>query len=426
MKKIKKTTMNIDKICMLSILICIAMTGIIPQTILSILILGFICILSLKKDLFLVYPVMIFYYAPLGIVFGISVYRIYTIIFIAMTLIRFKDKLHFQQRFLFPLLIFILYNTVVMSGYSVQIAVFSLFDVICIMLVINFYLKDFNNLKQFFGVYVIVALLSFITGVITNNVNSTGWNFSGDFVEISRFQATFEDANYMGFFFTVAIIALLALELFNKRLRTVLIVILTGMILTTLSMTAILANIIIWCLYLILTKKITLKTIVICVLLVILSVIIYHYGLKHREIPVIGDLAYRIEDKLKALKIHDYATVTTDRSQLSYLHLNYFMQQGLLKQLFGGNLANTYVVNFGDIRTQAHNDYVASLLNIGIVGTIIMFGFVVKRLWYAVKMYINNNSKEKLFIFLCKCTWLYYLATLTTFLDFRFMFALFI
>lgn len=141
---------------------------------------------------------------------------------------------------------------------------------------------------------------------------------------------------------------------------------------------------------------------------------------------IIGDLSYRIEDKIKALKIHDYATVTTDRSQLSYLHLNYFVEQGVFKQIFGGNLANTYVVKFGNIRVQAHNDYIDSLLNIGICGTVIMFGGVIRRLWYAAKKYICENSKEYLFVFLCKSIWLYYLATLTTFLDFRFMFALFI
>ena len=141
---------------------------------------------------------------------------------------------------------------------------------------------------------------------------------------------------------------------------------------------------------------------------------------------MIGDLAYRIEDKIKALKIQDYATVTTDRSQLSYLHLNYFMQQGVLKQLFGGNLANTYVVKFGNIKAQAHNDYIDSLLNIGIIGTVIMFGCVIKRLYYVAKSYKSENAKEYLFIIMCKCIWLYYLATITTFLDFRFMLALFI
>lgn len=426
MKRKNNLTVSIDETCILSILVCIAFTGILPQTILSILVLGFICILSFRNDLYLVYPIMIFYYAPLGIVFGVSVYRLYTIIFIVMTLIRFKDKLYFSKRFLAPMLIFTLYNVLVMSQYSIQTAFFSLFDIICIIFIINFYLKNYDNLKAFFRIYVVAALFSFVTGIITNNVNSTGWNFSGQFVEISRFQATFEDANYMGFFFIIAIVGLLTLELFNKKVRVILLVVLTGMILTTLSMTAIIANIIVWSLYLVLTKKITIKTIVNCLILIVFSIILYHYGLSHRKTPIIGDLSYRIEDKIKALKIHDYATVTTDRSQLSYLHLNYFMQQGILKQLFGGNLANTYVVKLGDIRAQAHNDYIDSLLNIGIIGSCIMFGYVFKRTWNVIKKYVSDNSKECLFVFLCKCMWLYYLMTLTTFLDFRFMFSLFI
>lgn len=424
--KIKNKKTNIDELCMIGILGCCGLTGLLPQKVLSIIVIIVVGYMSTRKRLFQAYPVMIFYYAQLGIIFGVSVYRIYTMFFILMTIIKFKDKLFLSKRFLAPVSIFIIYNVLTMSKYSFKMAFFSMLDVIAIILLINFYLNNAENLKSFFRTYVIVALLSFVTGIITNNTNTTDWSFSGQFVQISRFQATFEDANYMGFFFSIAIVAILTLELFGKKLRTLILIVLTGMIITTLSMTAIIANIFIWSMYLILTKKINIKTVITCFLVFILCISLYKCGLAHREIPVIGDLSYRIEDKVNALLVHDYATVTTDRTKLSSLHLEYFLNQGILKQLLGGNLANTYVIKLGNIVAAAHNDYIDLLLNIGVIGSSIMFLSVLRRLWVSIKEYKRNNSKEFLFVFTCKCVWLYYLATLTTFLDFRFMFALFI
>lgn len=424
--KVKDEKINIDELCMLGILGCCGLTGLVPQKVLSFIVTVIIGYMSTRKRLFQAYPIMIFYYAQLGMIFGVSVYRIYTIIFILMTIIKLKDKLFLSKRFLVPLSIFILYDVLTMSRYSFKIAFFSLLDVIAIILLINFYLNNAERLKSFFRTYVIVALLSFATGIITNNTNTTDWSFSGKFVQISRFQATFEDANYMGFFFSIAVVAILTLELFGKKIRKLLLIILTGMIITTLSMTAIIASIFIWSMYLVLTKKINIKTIIVCGVVLVLGVGLYQYGLLHRDVPIVGDLSYRIEDKVNALLEHDYATVTTDRTKLSSLHFEYFLNQGVLKQFLGGNLANTYVIKLGNIVAAAHNDYIDLLLNIGIIGSFALFYSVLNRLWISIKEYKRNNSKDFLFIFICKCVWLYYLATLTTFLDFRFMFALFI
>ena len=84
-------------------------------------------------------------------------------------------------------------------------------------------------------------------------------NTIGGEYEYTRFNATFEDPNYMGFFFTIAIFALVTLRLFDKKVRYVLIVVLYAMLITSLSVTAIVVNIAVWLFYLVIMKKLKIK-----------------------------------------------------------------------------------------------------------------------------------------------------------------------
>lgn len=415
-----------ERIIMFCVFACIALTGLFPQKILSLIMLVCMCFLGLDKKLFLLYPIMIFYYAQLGLFFGISVYRIYTILFIILTITQFRKKLILSKRFLAPLVIFLLYELFVMSQFSYKTAIFSMLDILCVVFLINFYFKSEDNIKMFFLVYVKVALIAFFTGIIVKNNSITDWDYSGVIVEIKRFQATFDDPNYMGFFYTIAIFAIVTLKLFNSKFRKICVVILSCMILTTLSITAILGNIFMWCIYLLVMKKITFKTVFCIFTVIITAFFLYNYGLVHKDMPIIGALSYRIHSKVNALAMHDYASFTTNRSELGLLHLEYFLNQGIFKQLFGGNLTNTYVIDLGSIKGAAHNEYIDSLLNIGIIGSAVMFGNILLRVSETIKKYKVDRSSKNIFVFMSKCTLLYYLTTLTIFLDFRFMFALFI
>lgn len=417
---------NREDICVNFILICIALTGIIPQLFISVSVVFVTFFLGMKKRMFLLFPVMIFYYSQLGLIFGVSVYRIYTLMFIFMIIFFEKKKIYFSKRLMLPFVVFIIYEILVMSRLSFKMSFFSSLDILCIVFLMNFYLKDKKNIKEFFLIYTKVAIIAFLTGIIINNSNSTTWNYSGTLVEISRFQSTFNDPNYMGFFYTVAVFAVVILSLFNKKIQKILILILLVMILSSLSFTAIIGNIFLWGIYLVVTKKINIRTVIYAIGIIVLAVIAYNYGLVYRETPILGDLSYRIESKLNAIALHDYADVTTNRNELSKLHLEYFMNQGIFKQFFGGNLANTYAVELGYIKGAAHNEYIDSLLNVGIIGSSILFGSILMRLVKLLNRYNNSKIKEYLFIAMCKLILLYYSLALTIFLDFRFMFAIFI
>ena len=94
--------------------------------------------------------------------------------------------------------------------------------------------------------------------------------------------------------------------------------------------------------------------------------------------------------------------------------------------MFGGRAVNSYYIDVEPgANFSAHNEYIDMLLNVGVVGWVIMYGFVIIN---AIRKAIAVR-REKEQTLLCRTmmnlAWLYYVATLTVFLDFRYMFAFF-
>ena len=405
---------------------CALLSGIVPQTLLSIVIVSVLILLMDTDDLYCAYPIMMFYYSVFGVIFGLSVFRIFSILFLGHYLIRHRFRIKVTSAFI-PLLVYVIYCMLVFSSYSIRDSIFVIMNVLCIIAVTQTIQEDNEKFRTFFKLFVIAAFCSYFTGIVTHNVMNVNWVFSGTNVLMNRFMATFEDPNYMCFFYTIAVFSMVTLELFRKKVRVLMIMVLSLMMLTTLSITAILGNALLWFAYLVLAKKVNAKIVALVVVIGIASIAAYGYGLEHHDFPVLGTLAYRIQDKLMALKLGDLDTVTTMRSTLSQDHLRFFSQQSILKMLFGGNLVNTYVVdlpNYEDLG--AHNEYVDLLLNVGILGFLLMIGYVVYRFFTLWRTYKVEKKNTYLCALMVKMIWIYFAYTLTIFLDFRFMLPFFI
>ena len=245
-------------------------------------------------------------------------------------------------------------------------------------------------------------------------------------MELIRYTATFEDPNYMGFFFTIAVFSLLTLKLFHPKLRVLLIITLYAMMLSTLSITMIVVNALLWILYLFIAKKLNFKTILVCVIILAILISLYNIGLSAPDTPVLGTLAYRIQEKLTGLFEDDLNSVTTGRTNLTLKHWEYFKEQSLFKMLIGMNGASPLKVEGGVLNDVAHNEYVDLLLNVGILGTAVYLGFFVLRIIKLLSIYRKNKDREALCLFMIKSIWLLYGMTLTMFGDFRFSFFFFL
>ena len=400
------------------ILICVALTGIVPQLYLSLLTVVVLGCLFFFKELYCIYAVMLFFYIWMGMLFGISVYRLFTFLFLVKFIWETKTIRVATGRFI-TFLLFVVYCGVVILPIGISRSVFAVLDIACILLLVNKYLSTEENLKAFFTLYVVCALLSYFTGS-RMDAGVQEMYIDGEIVEMVRNAATFEDPNYMTFFFTAAIFSMVTLKLFSPKVRLVLIIALYAMILSSLSITAIIANVVLWATYLLTAKKLGIKQVVALLLVVGVLLGIYSYGLKHPEHPVFGMLSLRISQKMGAAEAGDYVDATSGRTQLQKEHWKYFLEQPLHKQIFGMNAASTLKTNLGGITGAAHNEYLDWLLNVGILGAIILLVYFLASLWKHYKTYTRTGSPYSLCVLFLKLMWGMYAFTLTLYGDFRF------
>lgn len=404
-------------------LICSLLTGIVPQVFLSIIIAGLCVCLFLFKNIYLAYPFMIFYYEFYGKIFGISVYRVFTLIFLAAVLLKMacpqnkKNTMNFDMKIIIPIIIYLFYSIAVTMGRDPRSALFDFVDIICSALIVGGIISvDSERLRKFFKIYIFVALAAFISGMIAGN-RFVG---KGYLIEISRFNATFEDPNYMGFFYTIAVFALLTLKLYKPIVRYLLIITMYIIIFSSISITAIVVNLILWIVYLLFSGRLNIKIFSVTALLVATILSLYSFGLENRTTPVIGALSYRIEEKINDFKSGDINAVTTSRANLTKQHIEYFVNQSSSRKMFGGTSVSASYIDPA-LYKAAHNEYVDMLLNIGVLGTILMLGFLVLRTLKIWQLYRKTQDEYYLCLLMNKLIWFAYAFTLTVFMDYRFM-----
>ena len=224
----------------------------------------------------------------------------------------------------------------------------------------------------------------------------------------------------MGFFFTIAVFSVITLKLFDKRIRYVIVLALYAMMMSSLSMTAIVVNLLVWSFYCAFTGKIKIKFIVIGIGVVALLIGLYNFGLENPDTSVLGELSARIEEKLISLSKGDIGDVTTGRSDLTLEHLEYYFNSSFITLIFGGVPVNCKYIH-PDFEMAAHNEYVDMLLNVGLVGAFVMFRYFFSNYIDYFKKYRKSRSQNALFLVMIKTVWMCYAMTLTMFLDFRFM-----
>lgn len=412
---VNEKTISISGVAVFIMLVLTALTGIVNQTVLSLGVVLCCAILFLYDKLHLALPFMIFYNSFYGVLFGVSLLRFYTLFVLARIMMKVTEKTSFSIKHLIPLVVYVLFIVSTMiPAVGVMSSMMIILDVIvCFMLVSQIVELGEDTIKDIFKIYSFVCLLSFITGLITENKLGDEYNYT-------RYMATFEDPNYMGMFFTVAVFALVTLKLFDKRVRVLLVLALYACILSTLSITAIIVNAVLWVAYLTILKKIKIKAVIAIGVVFVVAFAIFRYGVDNPTTPVLGDLASRVNDKLISLEAGDMSGVTTGRSNLAAEHLEYYINLPFFNVLFGGISSNARYIN-PDLGYAAHNEYVDLLLNVGFIGTLIMLIYFIGRSSPHIRDYRSTKGEKSLFFIMTKCIWAMYALALTMFLDFRFM-----
>ncbi len=414
-----KSEINTDYIIMGAMLFAGACCTNIPSQITAIIVVGITCLLCLRGNGVLMLPLLLFYYNYFGDIVGIRTFYICAVLIVASD-IKSVLRVNKDISLWLAVLVYFFYIVCVISSLNIKSMIYMGISVITILYTKKKLLSEGKLLRQFFMIFVLTAVVSYFNGLFSKNIYDTVLILGGHASNVARTMGTFNDPNYMGLFYSVAVFSMVSLELFDKKVRAILVCALYVMIATTLSITAIIGNILFWTIYLLVTKKINIKTLITVLLVAAVCVGLYSYGLKHTNIPYLSDLSARISDKLQ--NADNMNSLTTGRSGHAENHWNYYCEQNFLRMLMGGNCVNSLAIDPAIDTIVAHNEYVDLLLNVGFIGTFILVLYLGKRLVQEYFDYrYDNTNKNALCVFMIKVVYAFYAATLTMFMENRFL-----
>ena len=243
-------------------------------------------------------------------------------------------------------------------------------------------------MERFFrGVALIVVLIALHTCITGGVEFYTQDRFSDEFLRKGVLGVGIGDSNFSCFLLNIGVICLWCDRKTHWLLKAVATVPILYAMTVTLSTSGLISLIMISILF-ILSKKNKFKAFVI--LLLVVLVIIATYSI-YVELPAELRLepldAYieRVTEKINQLAVGDMAGATTNRSELADAYWDYFTHQTLFGILFGGN--GIAVVD----GMAPHNTYIGYLLQIGIIGALMFFGYSTIRL-----VQCWNNREEDL------------------------------
>lgn len=370
-------------------------------------------LLFFTDEFYSVLPILLFFYNLLVLPGGIVLFRVYSILMFVKLL---KQKIHIDLKILFPFAVITLYSVFTIVPLNIRLAVFIIFDIVFLILYIKAYLYNKNHFDRFFRLYVIAALSATVFGVLrmTGQIN-TAIYVDGSWVYINRFIATYNDPNYLGFFFNIAIFAAISLKPFQNRvIQLGIIGVLYLALIATLSTTAILCNAFGIFIYLITAKKINLKSASIVAFSIIILVASYQIAL-YREIPVLTDAAVKVKSRINELDESNMSSFTTQRTDIWERHMESYFEQSVFMMLFGGNAVNSYICDETKYKTASHQEFIDMLLNFGIVGTLIMLAYYFLSVLEAFRRLTTNGSNQDVMRIMVKYVWFFYALGLTMF-----------
>lgn len=244
--------LNISNILLFAVYFFSCITGIINYQVTSIIVCILLVILFKYPEYYLAFPVILLYYSILvlpGI--NLSIFVIYLLLMGVRLVREGKILNNIDMRNIGAFLVIFIYSCTFFLVYSIKLAIPFLICSLIIFLYVKRYLnRNSDSINLFFKYYVIGCLCSYLTGIFTDNVMIYDSLTVDKVLTLKRWMATFNDPNYMGIFFMIAIFAILCLELYSWKVRLTITAILLIMLLSTMSMTAILGLVMIYLVYL--------------------------------------------------------------------------------------------------------------------------------------------------------------------------------
>jgi hypothetical protein len=379
-------------------------------------------ILSISKPVFYFHlPILIFFSQKVNVIAGFNIFDLFFIIFLIKMIF---SKIYYKFIFIPALFIIITYSLTVV----ININFYTTITIVSTSLMIFIFLSNFNYdkflLKKFISFFLFSTILSGLYGFLVNNPIDSVFIFNGLRAITNRNIGTFVDPNHFGFFLNIAIFLQVSMMIEKKSFFNFLLLIFFYFLLvTTLSITALLTNCFGLVLFFILKKnKFRVKIIQSLSFLFFMSVFVF-LALR-LNIESVQNLILRVQ--VLIAETDDLVLITSNRSIIWENNVNFFLNQNMVKILFGGN----YISDYGrDIvfSTVSHQAILDMLLNFGIIGSgILLITFILN----FIKIYnlYKNDPFDSIYlgILMTKIIWILYSFGLSMFPAWNFQIFFFI
>lgn len=339
----------------------------------SMMLLGCIAISFFDENFYLY--MAIFIYLRYRLLLGDTpVYRFYSYLVVLRFLLDLKD-IKFRIAYLPALLVFLLHSLFATGRFeSIRIGLNVIVDCALVYIILLKLLNDNRLMRKFIFAFMLGGVSSGIFGW-TNDEFTKAINVSGAGAQkVSRNFGALSDANFAGLFYSLCIISAVVLKGISWWVKGIFLALFSVMLLQTASLSALLILFTLMVLYIILKfrgKSVLILTGGLLAMAIGVSIILAVPQL--REIDAIAGLIIRVKEKLSYIPRGRWDLLTTDRWDIWQEALAAFSQKGLWGKLMGGSVVTVMVIDYSVMSIACHNSYLQSILNFGVLGTLIVY-----------------------------------------------------
>ena len=384
--------------------LCCLVPGIIPALTGFASVLMILCIvINYKNDNFYLYAALFMYMRYIMLIGDTPVYRVYSYL-VALKFMSELFKTKFRIAYLPAVFVIVLHSIFALPPVAgeffddtivrgVRVGLNVIVDIVLVYLILLKVLEKADLFRKFLYVFLMGGVASGIYGWFNPDV-SVDINISGAGVHtVNRNFGALNDSNFAGIFYSLCIIGTIALKGIPKLVKAGLTFIFLVLILQTASLSALLVLFMLFCFYIILKYRIKSVFILSGVFLIGIVVLALLLAIpQFRQLDMIAGLIIRIEEKLSYIPRGRWDLLTTDRTALWSEALKLFANKSIWGKLIGGSVITIVATDYSAFPAAIHNSYLQSLLNFGIIGTILIYLPLFAVFFYRLCRHFANDS----------------------------------
>lgn len=301
-------------------------------------------------------------------------FRIYSYLMV----IRFVldiTKVKFKIACLPALFVFLLHSIFAVGRFeSMRIGLNVIVDCALVYIVLLKLTADAGLMRKFMFAFMLGGVASGIYGWTSDEFTAEINVLGAGAQKVSRNFGALSDANFAGLFYSLCMVCAMVLKGIPKWLRAVFIALFGIMLLQTASLSALMILGILTVFLIILKYRAKSFFILLFVFLGLCAAVAVVLATPQlREIEAISGLIIRVSEKLSYIPRGRWDLLTTDRYSIWQQAVEIFKSKSLWGMLIGGSVITVMVIDYSVISIACHNSYLQSVLNFGILGTLMIY-----------------------------------------------------